>query len=226
MAEAEAEAEDHVQRVDREAVEAVDEPDDQERAHHRQQPDHERKRRGAAAAEEEEGEQREEREREQLGAAEIAVDLIADLLAGDGGAAERHARHVLETMGRAGDDVGLVGRCPQRRGDQRRRPVRGDQRASAGRRRACARPRPPERRRARARPAATRSRAVRARRAARRVDDRDEPGRRVEAAGLLDRLPGGDRRRARVLEPVGGVELPGNRAPEDRGDDEGQRALR
>ena len=123
-AEAEAEAEDHVQRVDREAVEAVDDPDDQERGHHGQQPDHQRKRRGTAAAEEEEGEHRQDREREQLGAAEIAVDLIADLLPGDGGAAERDARHALEAMGRPGDDVGLVGRRPQRRGDQRGCPVR------------------------------------------------------------------------------------------------------
>ena len=136
MAEAEAEAEDHVQRVDREAVEAVDEPDDQERAHHRQQPDHERKRRGAPAAEEEEGEQRQDREREQLGAAEIAVDLIADLLPGDGGAAERDARHALETMGCAGDDVALVGGGPQRRGDQRGCPVVRHQRATRVRRRA------------------------------------------------------------------------------------------
>ena len=167
---------------------------------------------------------RQEREREHLGAAEIAVDLIADLLAGDRGAAERHARHGLEAMGRAGDDVGLVGGSPQRRGDQRRRPVRGDERAPARPAAACSRrPRPERRPRMRA-TCVTRSRPVRARRAAWRVDHRDDPGRAVEAAGLLDRLPRGDRRRAGILEPVGGVELTGDRAAEDRGDDEGRRA--
>jgi hypothetical protein len=127
-----AEAEDHVQRVDRQAVDAIDEPDDQERAHDAQEPDHQRQRRGAPSAEEEEGQHHQEREGEHLGTAQIAVDLIADLLSGHRGAAERHARHVLEAMRRAGDDVALVGRGRERRGDQRRAPVRGDERAPAG----------------------------------------------------------------------------------------------
>ena len=64
----------------------------EERADDRQAADEQRQRRGDEAAEEEQREQEEEREREQLGASQVRLDLLVDLLLGDGGAADASLR--------------------------------------------------------------------------------------------------------------------------------------
>ena len=97
--EAEPEARDQVERVDRHRLDrAVDDPHREERDQDRRGADREREQRRDEAAEDEERERQEDREGEQLGARDVLGDLLADLLLGELAAAQRHARHAREPL--------------------------------------------------------------------------------------------------------------------------------
>ena len=74
------------------------------------------------------------REGEHLRAAEVRLDAVADLLAGDSAAAERDALAVLEAVARGGDRLGLVRVGAQRRGQVDRRAVAAGGPAATARR--------------------------------------------------------------------------------------------
>ena len=87
--EAEAETGDEIEREDREGVHLDGEPQAEERQRDRAGADERRQERGDEAAEDPEREQEDERERDQLGAAEVALDRLGHLVRGDRAAAEQ-----------------------------------------------------------------------------------------------------------------------------------------
>ena len=94
----EPEAGDEVEREDRELGHLDHRAQQQQRPGHRDGADERRQQRGDEPAEDPEREQEQERERDQLRAEKVALDDLADLAAGDGGAAEQNARLALEPV--------------------------------------------------------------------------------------------------------------------------------
>ena len=90
--EAEAEARHEVEREDRERMHLDRDPQPEERKPDRPRADEWREERGHEAAEDPEREQEHERERDQLGATQVALDRIRDLAGRDRTAAETHVR--------------------------------------------------------------------------------------------------------------------------------------
>ena len=81
--EAEPEPGDEVEREDRDRGQLARDAEHQEGADDREAADEQRQQRGDEAAEEQQREQEEDREGEQLGGAQVALDLVVDLLLGD-----------------------------------------------------------------------------------------------------------------------------------------------
>ena len=90
--EAETETRDEVEREDRERMHLDRDPEPEERERDRAGPDERRQKRRDEAAEDPERQQQDERERDQLGAAEIALDRGGHLAGRDRAAAEPHLR--------------------------------------------------------------------------------------------------------------------------------------
>ena len=110
--EAEPEPRDEVEREDRERMHLDREPEPEEREGDRAGADERRQERRDEAAEDPEREQQDERERDQLGAAEIALDRGGHLARRDRAAAEPHLR-IVRRMPRA------AGRPPASRSRRR-----------------------------------------------------------------------------------------------------------
>ena len=131
---AEPEAGDQVEGEDRDRAHLAGDAQHQECADDRQPADQQRQQRGDQAAEEEQREQEEEREGEQLGLAQVGLDLLVDLGLGDRRAADADPGLVLERGGDPlGDVLGLVvvGRLEPDR-EVGRVAVAGDERPRAG----------------------------------------------------------------------------------------------
>ena len=132
--EAEAEADDDVERELRKRVEAVDDPQHEEGRDHREPADEQRHQRRDDAAEHEQRQDEQDRERETLGLAEVLADLLADLLAGHRAAAEHHVGRLLHAFEQAlGGFVGrVVGLALEEGGDVGRVFVARHERTVAG----------------------------------------------------------------------------------------------
>ena len=123
-----------VEGEDRDRGELAGEAEDEEGADDRQAADHQRQDRGDEAAEEQQREQEEQREGDQLGHFQVLLDLLVDLLLGDGEAADEDAGVGGEFVGDLGAgvlDLLVAGRL-QRDGEVGGVAVVGDEGARVG----------------------------------------------------------------------------------------------
>ena len=115
---AEPEADHQVQREDRQGQRHVDQPQDEEGGQHGRRA-HGDGQQSRDPAEDEEGENRQQREGDRLGEAEVRLGLLAKLGSGDVRAAEQHVRPAVQGRFDIRDDGVRVGRGSQR-GDHER----------------------------------------------------------------------------------------------------------
>ena len=145
--EAETEARDEVEREDRERMHLDRDPQPEEREPDCARADERRQERGHEAAEDPEREQQDERERDQLGAAEVALDRVRHLAGRDRAAAETHAADRRRTPPMRRSAASFVASPPRRRRKPSTTPFSVDDRPRDGRIAVDPRPHPLDRRR-------------------------------------------------------------------------------